>query len=265
MVSITDPFFNNNTYSHDCVRVEKSFSSPNIFGVQVHNANFHQKTRSAMRLVDANVRCSISTSSPTVQFEEGALIVEGYTNNFYSSQLAGDLLINNSIVNSHIHGVRDTYWKSEFPLQNTHISSTSGSGRLNIDLTNKSSANNWLYTSQTEKLYMVGQPDDPTPNVGLEVMRGGTAAPVVYAHTGQYEFFNNDLFLAEHKNESNSGFNYFRAKLNGMTEVLIAKGGHIVCNESSGGLWLTSSNGTKYRLTVGNDGVLFTESGTPPQ
>ena len=252
MVHIEMPFFNNNSVTHDCVRVDTNDSGqPSIYGIHVFGANAHQSTKSGMRLVGSNVNCSWSEGSRTMAFSEGQIIVESFTNSFQSEYLDGDLILNNSITGCNFGSIRNLDWDTQYSIQ---ISELTVRGNIVASTTGTpTAANNFEITRGNTTSLVRGAWATPS-NAAFDVQIGVTGARGVEVGTN-YGFFNDTFLRINARQGSASGFNFWDCVDSGVTYAEMRKGGYLVFPEEGTIALKDTVTGTLKKITIVN-GVL---------
>lgn len=249
MVNIISPFFNNNAKNIDAVVVDKDPDTAFVYGIHVQNANCHQTVRSGMRLIASNTSCSFQSSNRTGDFEVGALIVEGYTNGFFSNWLDGDLVVNAGFANSQINSCRNLIWNEKSSIEGSYIGVR---GDVKTDPTNRVATNNFQLNVKGILSRIVGFFGSPVDS-SLNVQSNRTNMPSVVSST-EYQSFNSDLFRAQAN--TNSSFRYLNCVRNGVEEIQLNRGGDINLNVQGAGVCQMDTSGVKRRLVFNSDGTV---------
>ncbi|KHS77042.1 hypothetical protein QT13_02035 [Pectobacterium brasiliense] len=253
MVSIQNPFFNNNATNHDAVVVDKPASEAFVYGIHVSSANYHQTVKSGMRLLAANTSCSLTNSNRTHSFVEGALVIEAYTNGFFSNYLDGDLIINGELVNSNILSASNMKWDESKGIINSNIGI-----RLNVTTSNKE---NRVATNSFNMMlegygsyHVMGYYAAPKLASGVLSHVGRAGANAIHGIT-DFTSFNGSLLKSEHSAVSpDIGFNHFSATENNSEVLRIRKGGIISLDGNLSALHMKDSSGRTRKLVFNSDG-----------
>lgn len=251
MVNIENPFFNNNATMIDCVVVDADPSTAYVYGIHVRNANFHQRTKSGMRMLAANTNCSLQCSSKTHDFTEGALIVERYTNGFFSSWLDGDLVIKSGgMDNSQITSCRDLIWSEKATIEGSFIGVR---GDIKTDPTGRVATNNFQINHKGKLFRIVGYYGHPETSA-LNVQCNKRSTNNLSLSTN-YNLFDSNL-LQLSAVETTTGFNFVNLSYKGVDVLSVDKNGVIKIKSTGGGIQMADSSGEMRKLVFNSDGTV---------
>lgn len=253
MVSIQNPFFNNNETNHDAVVVDKPPAESFVYGIHVSNANYHQTVKSGMRLLAANTSCSLTNSNRTTSFVDGALVVEAYTNGFYSNYLDGDLIVGGELVNANILSVSNMKWDESKGIINSNIGVRQAITTSNKE--NRVATNSFnLMLEGYGSYHVMGHYAAPKLASGVLSHVGRAGANAIHGIT-DFPSFNGALLKSEHSSVSpDIGFNHLSATENNSEVLRIRKGGIISLDGNLSTLHMKDTLGRLRRLVFNADG-----------
>lgn len=251
MVYIQNPFFNNNATNHDAVVVDKPQSEAYVYGIHIQNANYHQTVKSGMRLIAANVSCSLTNSNRTTSFTDAQLVIEGYTNGFFSNYLDGDIAIRSQLANSTILSCDDMKWDASKEIVNSSLGVRGKIIQNNIE--NRTPANNFIINMQGyPTCFINGFYSDPKKS-GLSVQTDQANIAGSLSSTN-YPSFNGALFKSEQLSTSLVSFSHFEAWNGGKRELRIGRGGNVILEGENSSLQMRDTEGNIRKLVFHPDG-----------
>lgn len=248
MVNIEGPFFNNNTYLHDCVVVDASPDTAYVYGIHLRNANFHQNVRSGMRLKAATTNCSLQCSSGTHNFSEGALIIERYTNGFFSSWLPGDLRVTaGGMENSQITSCRNFIWSEKATIEGSFVGVR---GNIITDPTDKVATNNFQINHKGKLYRIVGFYGVPSEGaLNIQANKRSTDNLVL---SSKYHLFDGAMLKVD-VNETASEFDFIKLVYKNTPLLRIDKQGSVVL-EGTNSIIMKDTSGNMRRMVYNSDG-----------
>ncbi|AUR83926.1 pectin lyase fold protein, partial [Vibrio phage 1.046.O._10N.286.52.E3] len=256
MVRVESPFYNNNAVNYDTVRVDRAVpTDPYIYGIHVINANYHQTVKSGFKTLCPTVNCSVTQSNRTVGFEDGAVVLGGFTTDFNSDFLDGDLVVGGDMINCSISSIRDLKWDLSYAIKNCDINVR---GQIDKSLSGTERQDNYVeIVNNDTKVIVKGKYDLEPVNSALEVRASRVGLPAIAA-TSDNGSFDSSLLSMNMRTTSSAGFNHFECIEQGSVKAEMRKGGFLVFEDSTAGVVLRSANGTRYRLRVADNGDLST-------
>ncbi len=251
MVYIQNPFFNNNATNHDAVVVDKPPSEAYVYGIHVQNANYHQTVKSGMRLIAANVSCSLTNSNRTTSFSDAQLVIEGYTNGFFSNYLDGDIAIRSQLVNSTILSCADMKWDASKEIVNSSLGVRGKIIQSNVE--SRTPANNFIINMQGYPTCFINGFYSEPKKSGLSVQTDQANIAGSLSSTN-YPSFNGALFKSEQLSTSLVSFSHFEAWNGGKREFRIGRGGNVILEGENSALQMRDTEGNMRKLVFHPDG-----------